>query len=237
MKRFTEHRQPWGKFLDIKINVKEVLEKDLEKLGAAQLNLIKKEIKWVFLSSVTDPYQLIERKYKLTRKCLQILLEHQIPVSILTKSDLVLRDLHLLKQFEYLEVGLSTGIADDQISSKFEPGAPSLSKRIAALDILHKKGIATYGFISPIFPYLTDLPKLLEILSDKVDYIMLESLNTKPSSWIGVERVLEKYFPELLPKYKKIFFTPQKGEYLNQLQKEIDNLSKKYKIKASLFTH
>ncbi len=242
MKRFTDHPEPWGEFLDIKVNTPEVLEKQLSQMFGSKNNQLKIKLSvrkkpTVFLSSVTDPYLPIERKYKLTRKCLEILLKYQMPVSILTKSDLVLRDLDLLKKFKDVSVGLSITGADDKISKFFEPYASSESRRVKAVSILHKERIRTYGFVGPILPYLTDLPKLFKLLSGKVSEIMLETLNTKPSSWIGVEKVLKKNDPELFPKYKEIFFTKAKKDYLDQLRAEIDGLSKKYKIKTRLFIH
>jgi len=82
------------------------------------------------ISSVTDPYQPVENQYKLTRQCLEVLLAYQFPVSILTKSSLVLRDLDLIKRFKEMEVGITITTDNDKIREIFEPNAPSIETRI-----------------------------------------------------------------------------------------------------------
>jgi DNA repair photolyase len=123
MRRFTGHKEPWGKFLDIKENAASVLEKELKKA--------KKGL--VLLSSVTDPYQPIEKKYELTREILKTLLKYQFPVSILTKSSLVLRDVDLFKKFHNIEVGITITTTIDSISKIFEPYSSRASERISTL--------------------------------------------------------------------------------------------------------
>ncbi|MEK6816502.1 MAG: radical SAM protein, partial [Nanoarchaeota archaeon] len=97
MKRFTGHTEPWGKFIDIKVNAPGLIPAETSKYRG----------KSIFLSSVTDAYQPLERKYQLTRKILWKLIPMQPDLSILTKSDLVLRDIDLLKQFKGCEVGFT----------------------------------------------------------------------------------------------------------------------------------
>ncbi|RLC65761.1 MAG: radical SAM protein, partial [Chloroflexi bacterium] len=106
MRRYSGHKEPWGEFVDVKINAPELLKKQLERA--------KKGIVWI--SSVCDPYQSLEAKYKLTRRCLKELLMKQFPVNIQTKSKLVLRDLDLLLQFEEIEVGFTITTDDERIA-------------------------------------------------------------------------------------------------------------------------
>jgi DNA repair photolyase len=117
MKRFTGHREPWGQFVDVKINAVELLEKEV----------LKKKPGRVWISGVCDPYQPLERKYQLTRGCLQILAEQHWPVTVQTRSPMVLRDIEILKTGEDFEVGLSITTADDSIRYKFEPSAPTIA--------------------------------------------------------------------------------------------------------------
>lgn len=99
MKKFTGHiNDEWGKFIDYKENAVDILKKEVRK--------IEKD-KWVLMGSVTDTYQPIEKKLLLTRKSLEVFLEYQVPVSILTKSDLVMRDIDILMKFPKCEVGVS----------------------------------------------------------------------------------------------------------------------------------
>jgi DNA repair photolyase len=227
MKRFTGHREPWRQFVDIKINAPEILEK--------QIKHSKKGM--VFMSSTTDPYMGIEAKHKLTRKILEILSKHQFPVSVLTKSPLVLRDIDLFKKFKDITVGLTITTLDNAASKNFEPNTIPSTSRIKILKKLHDNKIKTYAHVGPILPFFTDPPKIFSMLNKTVDTMWLESLNTTGANWAGVEKVLKNKYPQLLPKYREIFFTKQKIQYVNELRKEISNLSKQHKIKTYFFVH
>lgn len=191
MKRFTGHTEAWGTFLDAKINAPEVLRKQLRRRTFAPEEI-------VLLSSVTDPYLPPEKSYQLTRRLLEVLLEFQAPISILTKSDLVLRDLDLLRQFKHCDVGLSMMSVDDEIGHRFEPRASPPTRRIEALRLLKAAGIATYAFISPYIPTVSDITQLITALHDVTAEIGLEALNIKAGNWTGVERMLREYFPDRL---------------------------------------
>ena len=167
MKRFTGHREPWGSFVDVKINAPEVLRRQIRKAAKGV----------VMISSVTDPYQAIEGRYKLTRQCLEVLLDCQFPVHILTKSPLVLRDLDLIKRFKDIEVGLTITTDDEEIKEIFEPYAPPIEARIHALKTLFESGIRTYAFIGPLLPMDPEelsgkiKPYADEILVDRMNYV------------------------------------------------------------------
>lgn len=177
MKKFTGHREPWGDFIDVKINAAEVLEK--------QLRRARKDC--VSISTVTDPYQILEKKYEITRKCLEILLNHEFPVSILTKSPLVLRDVDLLRLFADAEVGITITTDNDEIRRIFEPRVPSIAQRIDALKELHEKGINTYVFIGPILPMNPD--KLVSQIIPYANRILIDRLNYSHL----VEKVYQHY--------------------------------------------
>ena len=165
MKRFTGHTEAWGSFVDVKVNSPEVLQRQLQRKARGR----------VMISSVTDAYQPIEAKYKLTRKCLEVLLEHQFPVDILTKSPLVLRDLDLIKEFKDIEVGVTVTTNDEKIRKVFEPKAPSITARINTLKKLHNNGINTYAFIGPVLPMNPEA--LLENINPHVDSIIIDRMN------------------------------------------------------------
>jgi len=165
MKKYTGHVEDWGSFVDAKINAPEVLQRQIRR--AAKGNVI--------ISSVTDAYQPLEEKYRLTRQCLEILLRHQFPVDILTKSSLVLRDMDLIKKFKDMEVGITITTDDDEIKRIFEPQAPPISSRITTLKRLYENGIKTYVFIGPLLPMNPEA--LAERVSPYVDTVLIDRMN------------------------------------------------------------
>ncbi len=188
MKRFSNHNEPWGSFVDVKINIAQLLEKELKrkKYGTMNLGMIpdsdvearciehgKKML--VSLSTVTDPYQPLEKKYQLTRRCLEILLRDQISVSILTKSPLALRDVDLFKQFKNIDVGITITTDRENIRKLFEPGAPPIQKRIETLKDLHQQGIKTWVFVGPMLPM--DPYSLGQQVKDYIHYYYLDPMN------------------------------------------------------------
>jgi DNA repair photolyase len=216
MKRFTGHTEGWGHFLDAKVNAREVLKRQLERR--------REPIKTVvFLSSVTDPYLPAESRFQLTRGILEVLLEYQVPISILTKSDLVLRDMDLLRQFEECSVGLSLMTVDEVVARRFEPRAPLPMRRMQALKKLKANNIYTYAFISPYLPRLSHIEQLMETLDGVIDEVGVEALNTKEVYWWGVKRVLTQYYPELLLGYKELC---RKKSYWSNLERRARRLAR-----------
>lgn len=185
MKRFTGHLEPWGEFIDAKLNAPHLLRK--------QLKRAKQGV--VALSTVTDPYQPIEKRYQLTRKCLEALLEAQFPVNVLTRSPLCLRDIDLFKHFRKIEMGLSITTHDEGIKKIFEPNSPSIAARVKALETLRREKIPTYVFIGPILPLETK--PLLEMLDGLIDEVLIDRMNY-PNKVKAIYRRarLEKYLEE-----------------------------------------
>lgn len=171
MKRFTGHQEPWGKFVDVKINAADLLRVEINKKKRAT----------VWISGVCDPYQPLEKKYELTRRCLEILVEHDWPMVVQTRSRLVLRDLDILRAAKHLEAGLSITTADDAIRKMFEPTAPPIPERLSALEEMHQAGIRTYAMIAPMLPGAEELPGLL---AGKVDYIRIDRMNYHNADWV-----------------------------------------------------
>ncbi len=166
MKRFTAHTEAWGRFVDVRINAPEILLRQIKR-GNKQGTII--------ISSVTDPYQPVEKKYKLTRQCLEVLLPYHFSISILTKSPLVLRDIDLFKKFGDIEVGITITTDNEKIRKIFEPNAPPIGARINAIKTLHDNGIKTYAFIGPVLPMNPDV--LIEKLSPNVDSVLIDRMN------------------------------------------------------------
>jgi DNA repair photolyase len=165
MKRYTGHTEPWGEFVDAKVNAPMLLAKQLSRAERGS----------VILSSVTDPYQPVEAKYKLTRGCLIALSDCDFPVEILTKSPLVLRDTDVIVKCGRIEVGFTITTEDDGVRRIFEPLAPSIEQRIRALQTLHEKGIRTFVFIGPVLPMHPDV--LADRIRPYVRRVMIDSMN------------------------------------------------------------
>lgn len=225
MKRFTNHHEPWGKFLDVKINSIDLIPEKTDKYVD----------KSIFMSSVTDPYQAIEKKYELTRGILKKLIPLRPDLSILTKSDLIIRDVDLLKQFKKCKAGVSLTLLDDNVRKEVEPLAVSVERRINAVKELKKAGINNYIFLSPMFPELTDWKGIIDKTKDFVDEFWFENLNIRATNWPDIKRWLRAKHPDLLKKYQEVYFT--ENDYWDNIENEIDSFCRKNNLNYSIYFH
>lgn len=134
---------PWGRYVDVKINAAEVLRREARTAEAGPVRLSP---------ILTDPYQPLERRYRITRKCLEVLLDRGFTPMILTRAARVVDDLDLLVKFTGAVVGLSIPTDDDTVRRAFEPGADPIEARIAALERLHDAGLRTFVVVQPMLP-------------------------------------------------------------------------------------
>lgn len=178
MKRFTGHKEPWGEFVDVKINAPDLLQQEINKKPPGR----------VWISGVCDPYQPLEVRYELARKCIEILVRYDWPITIQTKSALVLRDSKLLTGANKIEVGLTVTTADETVRQLFEPNAPSIKERIKALEKLHLAGVRTYAMIAPMLPKAEEL---VARLRGKVDYVLIDRMNYHYGDWVYRKYKLE----------------------------------------------
>jgi len=222
-RRFSRHSEPWGEFVYVKINAPEVLRKEISSRKKGQ----------IFISSLTDAYQPIEKKYGLTRKLLEIVLESQFPVCIQTKSSLVTRDVDLLRKFGDCEVGFTITTLDESVRKNFEPFSSPIKERLEALKLLQENGIRTYIFVGPVLPYLTDksIEELVKIASElKVDHLWIDKLNLKPGVWENMQKILQNSYPELLPAWREIFFS--RNDYYEKFKERVTSLCKEDNVKC-----
>ena len=143
----------------VKMNAPELLRKELGKRSWAGETIV--------FSGNTDCYQPLEASYELTRRCLEVCLEHSNPVGIITKGALVRRDVALLAELAKkarLHVNLSIAFASDELARKVEPYANRPSNRFEAMRRLAEAGVSTGIMVAPIIPGLndSDIPELLE---------------------------------------------------------------------------
>lgn len=204
---------PMGMFQHIvfaKVNVAEVLRKELKRRSW------KREL--VNVGTVTDPYQPIERKYRLTRKMLHIFRECKTPVVLTTKSHHVLDDLELLTDFSkelFLNVVFTVTTMDEELKRKLEPSTCSLKQRFRAIEKLARAGITVGVVMSPVFPLLTDtrevMAEIARAASDAgVSYFLADTLSLRQSAREYFLPYLREIFPDLAPRYEQLF----KGDYL-----------------------
>jgi DNA repair photolyase len=225
MKRFTGHTEPWGSFVDIKFNAPDLIPEGTNKYRE----------KSIIISSVTDPYQPIEREYEITRKILERLITLQPHLDLITKSDLVVRDIDLFKQFKNCMVTLSFWITDEKLRKQVELLSSQVKQKINALKELHKAKIPTALFISPIFPQITDWEKIIHQTKSFVDEYWFENLNLYPSIKGEIYRFLRKNRPELVEKYKKIY--SNNSNYWNIEENKIIEFCKKYQVSCKIYFH
>ncbi len=192
MKRFTNHAEPWGHFVDVKINAADLIPENTDKYKG----------KSILMSSVTDAYHPIDIKYKLTRKILEKLVPLEPEINIITKSDLILRDVDLLKKFKKCLVTISLAFLDEKIRKQVEPFASSVEKRINALKELQRAGIKTAVFISPIFPEITDWQGVINKTKNFVSEYWFENLNPYFFVRQNIVRFLKTNRPDLINKYR-----------------------------------
>jgi len=222
-RRFSKHIEDWGDFVDVKINAPAVLAREIK----------RKPKGTVYLSSLTDAYQPLERKYELTRKLLEILLQRQFPISIQTKSALVLRDVDLIRKFHEREVGFTITTLNDDVRKLFEAASSSVEEKLRAIKELKENGVKTYAFFGPMLPYLSDqnLEQYFhKIASAGVDYIYVDKLNLKPGLWVNLERFLQKDFPQLHGKWKDILLG--KNNYYKKLKVQIGSICKELELEC-----
>jgi len=200
MKRFTRHEERWGEFVDVKVNAPSLLQREIKRKRAGR----------VWISGICDPYQPLEKKYELTRGCLEILSRHGWPVTIQTKSPLLLRDIELFEGFIDVEVTVTIATADENIRQIFEPKAPSIRERIEALEKLHSKGIKTSAMIAPMLPKAEGLANELR---GKIDSVLIDRMNYHYADWVYRKHKLEHAMTEN-------FFTQKKIELANAFRKE-----------------
>ncbi len=248
----------YGEHLEMKLAVKdnalEVLEKQLI------LRARKKQQGVVVISSATDPYLHLEEGTQLTRKILGLLLKYRFPVHIITKSDLVLRDLDLLLEIEKQAimpseldapagkrsfVTFSVSTIEDNLAKIFEPGATPPSRRMIALQKAIQAGIHGGVSLMPVIPFISDTEVSFDSMyrafaGAGARYVFPASMtlfgNGTSDSRTLMFRTIEKNFPDLLPKYKELFAQNFPGTYVyrEEINRKARKTAYKYGLKPSI---
>lgn len=210
MKRFTGHTEPWGTFLDVK------------HWGDIK-NPQKYKGQRVVIGSVTDGYNPQEEQFGRTRLLLTQLQHSGAEIMICTKSDLVLRDLDLLKTMPNVTVSWSINTLDEGFQSDMDK-AVSISRRLAAMKTVYDAGLRTVCFVSPIFPGITDVEAIIERAKNQCDLIWLENLNLRGSFKADIMGYVEEKYPELVSLYQMIYNNNDRS-YWRELEQRIKSMA------------
>ena len=215
MKRFTGHQEPWGEFLDVKYwpEIK---------------NARKYRGKEFFFGSVTDPYNPQEKEFLRTRALLEQLQGSGVKITIQTKSDLVLRDLDLIRSFPDIRVGFSINTLDEEFRADMD-NAVSIERRLAAMKKLHDEGVRTTCFISPIFPGITNVPAIISRVKDLCNLIWLENLNLRGTFKPAIIEYIRTKHPELVGLYTEIY-TKGNRMYWENLNLELKSFAESLEL-------
>lgn len=191
MKRFSGHDEPWGEFIDIK---------EFPPIRNPQQYAGKK----IFLGSVTDSYNPYEAQFKKTQEILNQLVGIDVEITISTKSDLIVRDVALLKQLSHVTVAFSINTVNEKFRADMDCAA-SIQDRISAMKTLHEHGIYTATFISPIFPGITVVQDIVQATKDHCDVYWLENLNLRGSYKQSILDYVAIHYPQYTALYKAIY--------------------------------
>jgi len=216
MQRFHPHPEPWGEFVDVKVNAPDVLARQLKRARPGN----------VFVSSACDAWQPLENEWQLTRECCRLLTEHGFHVGALTKSALVLRDLDVLRP-GFARVGVTLTTLDERLARQWEPRASSVAERLRVLRTAREAGLETAVMFGPLLPWLSDGQDSLDALFGRaaelgVGVIWVDALNPRPRVWPSVAQLLRREYPELHePCSRMLHQAEARAAYLTALRERV----------------
>ncbi len=224
--RFSHPGENWGDFVDVKVNALAILEKEIKRRRKGR----------VFMSSVCDGWQPAEATYALSGQCLEWVVRCGFPVTILTKSDLILRDLGLLAGKPDVELGVTVTALDEGLRKQIEPAGATTESRFRVLEEARRKGIETYAFVGPLMPGLTDTEEnlaglLKSIRETGAGCFYVDRLNLRYGVWPAVRTLFEKHHPPLLEGCRKVLFhAPDREAHALRLKSMIRRIARKQGI-------
>jgi DNA repair photolyase len=169
MRRYSGHSEPWGEFVDVKVNTPALLAKQI----------VKAKRGTIWFASVCDPYQPLEERFALTRRSLEVMVGRDFPIQIQTKSARVRRDLDVIRRLSDVEVGFTIATDDETIAGMFEPRASPVGERVEVLREFKAAGVSTFAFAGPLLP--ANPEKLAALLAGAVDRVLIDRMNYVPA--------------------------------------------------------
>lgn len=214
---YTQNRFDWNDEIQTYDNLREKLTAELSSLKPQK----------IYLGMNTDPYQPVEEEFRQTRTVLEVLSEHDFSATILTKSNLVVRDIDILKDVPGASIGISIAFQNDVERKLFEENTVSNTDRILALNKLKSEGIKTYALICPVMPYITDVDVLINQVHPQADSIWIYPLkidSIENQNWKNTRPILEQHFPGILEKFEKVVFSPD-HVYWDELRQHLKDMN------------
>jgi len=256
MKDYSGHTEEWGDFVDVKVNLPEILSKEVK----------KKKLGRVCIGTVADAYQPIEQEKKLTRRAIEILVEHNFPFEILTKSSLVSRDIDLLKGYKNCSVDpapfdkrssgttigfkcditqpdkrcgveISITTIDDNVRKVFEPNADTVENRLTCVRQLILAGIETNIFFGPVLPYFSDNESSLNSIFETfksvgVKRVLVDKLNYRNKKVPLILEKLKNSYPEAISYYRHFVMNP--NGYESELRQKVIDIAKNKRVNVEV---
>ena len=204
-----------------------------ERLDAAISDM---EPQSIYMGWHTDPYQPCEKEHRQTRQVLEVLLEKGFSAGILTKSDLILRDMDLLQKMDGASVSVSVAFKNNAVRQLFEADTLDTEVRIEALRRFKATGVSTAALLCPVIPYITEVRRLIDMLAPHTDKIWIYGLSVLDPSevnWHNVKRILKSHFPDLKDQVEAAVFSKEHLYWL-ALRKDLERIAKERNLDLSI---
>jgi DNA repair photolyase len=216
----------WSKEILIHSDIIDQLSKELDKIPPQT----------IYMGYHTDPYQPCEAVYRQTRKVLELFLKNGFSASILTKSDLVVRDIEILKKMSDASISVSVAFNDNRTRRLFEANTIDTEKRIEALSKLKEAGVRTGALLCPIIPYVTDAIQMIHMLEPYADVIWIYGLSINDRSgqnWLNIQKILSSQSSDLIKKIEPVVFSKDHS-YWTELRESLEMLKKDRKLNLNI---
>ena len=189
----------------VKVNLPEVLRQELSRSSW--------RYEQVAFGTATDPYQPIEGRYRLTRRCLEAFRDHWTPVGLITKGTMIVRDVDVLRELSERTdstVCFSVPTVDEEVWRRSEPGTPPPRQRLRALKTLVEAGITAGVGMAPVLPGISDSPSQLEATAAAAAnagaaFLWANLVYLKPGTREYFFSFLDREYPHLRPRYDRLF--------------------------------
>jgi len=215
MARFSDIKDPWGSFVGYKENAPEVLRKEIPRRASGVVSF----------GSVCDAYQPLEERLEITRSCLEAFTDEDgFEVGVVTKSDLVARDVDVLSKLPCARVGFSFTTLDRKLAGAVEPRAPSPSRRLAAMRELSMEGVKVWGFLAPVLPAIGDSEgSIAEVFMAMeqagASHVLVDAMNPYPKVRTAMRSFIARSHPGRLKAYEAAL--KDHGGYLFGLSEQV----------------